>query len=128
MEKEKSLVKTLFGDVLSPMDFSSLWDLKKQSLFDFNGFVDLGDKYQLNVQLPIVGDSISINVEDNKVTISYNEKEENFSSSGSYTYSLPEDIDISTIKADVGKKKKKVLTITGNKMKKQTRNLKINVK
>ena len=128
MEREKSLTKSLFGDMFSPTGFSDFLDLKKQSLFDFKGFVDKGSKYELNLELPIVGDSISVEVEDNNLTVKYNEKKEGFSSQGSYTYSLPDDIVISTLNAKLGVVNENTLTITVDKAKKSKKEIKINIK
>ena len=113
--RENSLVKSLFGESLFdfPVDFSDFWNVKKQPV---HGFVDLGDKYELNLTLPVIGDSLKVEVEDGMLEVAYNEKTEHGSYSGSYKFSLPEDGDTSMINAELGEVDDTTLTISIKKL------------
>ena len=67
-ESYNNFLKRFFED---PFDFKSFlapaptfddWGLGLSKLhnFNINGFVDKGDSYELNLELPVVGDSVAI--------------------------------------------------------------------
>lgn len=77
------------------------------------GFEEVKDGYVLKVSLPSnVKDSLEVTVEDGNIKIGYSEKTENSLTEGSYVYSLPEDLDVSTIDASL---KEGSLNITARK-------------
>ena len=105
------------------------WGLISKPVFEIKGFVDMGDKYELNLELPVMGDSVSIEVENNTLTVKYDEQKENFSSKGSYSFSLPEDVEVSTMEANVGVVNDNTLTVVVKKKETPKKgNIKINIK
>lgn len=113
---------TLFGDPF----FGEPFDLMFNKLFnvfpvtDFNksmnnGFVEHDDNYSLDITLPIVGDSLKIEVENGSLEVSYDEKTENGYHKGSYKFSLPDDVDETAIKAELGTLADNRLVVTAPK-------------
>lgn len=90
-------------------------------------FVDMGDNYKLNVSLPIVGDSLTVSVENNMVSISYSEKNDSSTYRGSYQFSLPDDADPNTVEAELGVVNDNTVTITVKKSEKPSTTKKLNV-
>jgi len=124
---EKSLTKRpgdIFDTLLSsPFNFG----LFGKHFNDFNfsdGFEELEDRYVLKVHIPVVGDSLDVTVDDGKLEISYNEKTENSVTQGSYSYSIPEDADITTVDAQLDEKTLKVEVLK----KKPTKRIDVKVK
>ncbi len=90
-------------------------------------FVDMGDNYKLNVSLPIVGDSLTVSVENSMVSISYSEKNDSSTYRGSYQFSLPDDADPNTVEAELGVVDDNTVTITVKKSEKPSTTKKLNV-
>lgn len=102
-------------------------DLFGNSFRDFRlseGFVEYEDRYVLKVHIPVVGDSLEVTVEDGNLKISYNEKTENSVTQGSYSYSIPEDADVTTVDAQIDEKTLKVEVLK----KKPTKRVEVKVK
>lgn len=98
-----------------------------------NVFEDAGDSYVLTINFPckiLRSDDIDVNVEDNMIKVHFEVKKENSSHSGSYEYSLPEDVDINTIHGELGGKDDNTLIITILKKTNEPENkkIKINIK
>ena len=98
-----------------------------------NVFEDTGDSYVLTINFPckiLRSDDIDVNVENNMIKIHFEVKKENSSHSGSYEYSLPEDVNINTIHGELGGSDDNTLIITIFKKKNEPENkkIKINIK
>lgn len=135
VKPEENLFRSLFNgqfnleDWLKPSVRFNDWGMLSTPSFKIEGFLDKGDTYELNLELPVVGDSVSVEVEDNTLTVSYNEKKENFSSKGSYSFSIPEDVELSTMEANVGVVNDNTLTVVVKKKETPKKgNIKINIK
>lgn len=125
-------IPSLFGG--EPFNFNKLFVepeyLMGTKLFDnalTHKFVDLGNMYKLNVSLPVVGDSLTVSVENNMVSISYSEKNESSTYRGSYQFSLPNDANSDTVEAELGVVDDNTVTITVKKSDKPSGSRKLNV-
>lgn len=101
---------------LSSIDFNKPFFRLSYDDYLTHKFVDLKDKYELNVTLPIIGDSLTVSVENNMVSISYSEKNDKSTYEGTYQFSLPEDANPDTIEAEVGVVNENTLTIRVKKI------------
>ena len=115
-----------------PVTLDSIIETKKLPIKFFDNalthrFVDMGDIYKLNVSLPIIGDSLTVSVEDNMVTISYSEKNDSSTYRGSYQFSLPDDANPDTVEAELGVVDDNTITVTVKKTIKPSTSRKLNV-
>ena len=89
------------------------WDLdesvfKKPTVFSnidnnfVHKFIDLGYKYKLSVKVPVVGNNLSVTVNNNVLKIEYSEKVENNNYQGCYEFTIPKDGDLNKIEAELG--------------------------
>lgn len=121
------LVKNSDSFLLDPFNFRDIFGFGSFArLGNVNrGFVDKTDHYVVNINLPFDNEceSLQVSVENNQLQISYDEKTDNVVAKGSYTYSIPEDVDIDTIDANLDNNR-----LTIKVMKKNNQIRKIDVK
>ena len=137
----QTLLPSLFGS-LGLFDepnfkncFKSLGHVSKQfeeleKKFNVNGFTDLGETYELKIKLHSVNSKVDVEVENNVIKISDEEKTDNSSYYSSYSFTIPEDADISTINAEINDEETNelVVTIKKKEVKPIPRSKKIDVK
>lgn len=126
----KDLDKWFVDDLFFNKDFRKLFSEAKDLE---NVFEDAGDSYVLTINFPckiLRSEDIDVNVEDSIIKIHFEVKNENSSHSGSYEYSLPEDVDVNTIHGELGGSDDNTLIITIFKKKNEPENkkIKINIK
>ena len=93
-------------------------------------FIDKGKFYELNIEINVSSDNILIDVENNILKINYEETNKKSSIKGSFTITIPEDAEISTMIANFGVINDKTLSVRVDKKKVEeaNKNIKINIK
>lgn len=97
------------------------WQEEKPFFKDSN-LVSHDKNYDITIHVPVVGDSLDVTIENNRLIVSWDEKKDNFHTKGSYSYTIPDDVDIDKIDANLNENR---LVVTLPKKEKKEKTIKV---